>query len=129
MFPPPKVGADGTFATVVPAPCTLWVEGGGQKSEKIAVDSGSTPLEVTLHTTVDPMQKDLALTPEAVVEVSAFLKASRDGDAAASAIIERAATAFAGEAAVGSFLAHWRTDLRDREVLTRKAEEALLQKP
>lgn len=50
---PVPVAADGTVVVDVRAPCTLWFEGPGYRSQKVRVDAGDAPLEVELQFTED----------------------------------------------------------------------------
>jgi hypothetical protein len=122
---PPPVGTDGTFAALIRTPCSLWVEGGGLKSEKVLVEPGSTPVELRFHLEPDPMQVDGHLTAEAVTQVLAYLDASKALDTAAAKALDTIDATMGKLPGVSTVQGLFRNRLRDRTILTEKADRAL----
>jgi hypothetical protein len=124
VSPPPPIGADGTFAVLVPTPCRLWVEGGGTKSAQLPIEPGAGPLDATFELQADPMQGDGTLTADGQAAVVSHVAQVRAQDTAAKAIVSALRTATTDPSAQTIFGAML-NELHDRGILADKADRAL----
>lgn len=68
LFDPVFVAEDGTFATKVPVPCRLWVDGNAVRSEKILVEPGAEPAVLSFTMARDPLRNEDGSWTEAAVQ-------------------------------------------------------------
>lgn len=122
----PVVGADGTFVVDVPVPCTGWVEGGGQRSEKLRIDPGDGPIEHTFSMTPDTLQlPDRSWTPEGLDAASKTLARLQRNREQASGILDRVKDELKADAEAESTLSVWKTGLWEQKLLLENAANAL----
>jgi hypothetical protein len=123
---PPAVAPDGTFVAEVPVPCTGWLEGGGQRSEKLRIDAGEGPLEHTFSLAPDTLQRpDRTWTPEGMLQArSALARLQRSRELSAE-LLERVKGDLRQDPEATESLSGWKTGLWEQKLLLENAASAL----
>ncbi|MCA9489642.1 MAG: hypothetical protein KC621_06950 [Myxococcales bacterium] len=122
----PTIGADGTFVLDVPVPCTGWLEGSGQRSEKLRIDPGDGPVEHTFAMTPDTLQlPDRSWTPEGLEAASKAIARLQRGREQGVVILDRVKDDLKVDAEAAETLSVWKTGLWEQKLLLERATSAL----
>lgn len=123
---PLSVASDGTFVTDVYAPCTLWVEAENRRSEKVRVDPGDQPLEVSFVLgPPDAFQgPDRSYTPAGVAMAKEHLAKVTARHDATVALVDRVGAAL-GDPGAKRIVDRWKYDLWEWKARIDAARNAL----
>jgi hypothetical protein len=112
----PAVASDNTFVMEVPTPCTLWVEGGPNRSEKLRVDEGEGPIDHEFTMARDPLLKENRFwSKEGNAKVEATLAAVEARHKQTTALLDKIAAAFPEDNLVQSNVKRHRYELSTRD--------------
>lgn len=122
----PAVASDGTFVVDVPVPCTGWVEGSGQRSEKLRIDPGDQPVEHAFAMAPDTLQlPDRSWTAEGFDAASKTLARLERNREQASQILDRVRDELKTDAEAAETLSVWKTGLWEQKLLLENATNSL----
>ena len=119
-----RVADDQTFVAEVPTPCTIWVEGGPYRSEKVRIDPGEGHVDVELTMKRDPLLEDNRLWSAAGFDrVEEILGRVETRLGKTEALLDSINLAFPDDKDVQALLRRWRYE---QSVYTRKISNTRL---
>ena len=112
----PAVASDNTFVVEVPTPCTVWIEGGPSRSEKLRVDEGAEPLDHDFTMVRDGLLLENRFwSPQGVKKVEETLLRVEERQRLTNALLDDIAAAFPDDTGVHSNLKRHRYELSTRQ--------------
>ncbi len=123
---PPPVAADGTFLVEVPVPCTGWIEGSGQRSEKLRIDAGEGALEHTFTLQPDTLQRpDRTWTPAGLEAARTALARIDRSRQQSNDLLEQVKADLKQDPEATETLSVWKTGLWEQKLLLENAATSL----